>query len=316
MKRIFIFGRAIAVVSLLILAGCGAGTEESEVNGKLKVVGSYSVICNMAEKIARDNIDLDCLIDYDQDPHTYEGTPSDRQAIEDAGLILYAGLNFDPAIIKMVEATNTPAPKIPLHEKAVENLIQVEQQGDITPDPHIWHDVDNGRRMVNLIAEQLAAAIPEEAEVYRRNAAEYNRQLKKLDTWIGEQIALIPADKRNLVTTHDAMQYYVRAYGLKVEGTLIGLSTEEETTAARVKSLADAVKAAGIPTLFAELTTNDKVLQTVAKEAGVKISEDVLIADGIGKRGTPTGSYVGMLEYNTCAIVKGLSEQQCAPFEF
>lgn len=307
--------RTIAFVTLLVLSGCATGSEESDTSGKLKVVGSYSVICDMVENIARDSVETDCLIDYDQDPHTYEGTPSDRQAIEEADLVLYAGLQFEPAIIKMVEATNTSAPKIPLHEKAVENLIQVEQKGNIAPDPHIWHDVDNGRRMVELITAQLATAVPEEAQTYRSNAAEYNSQLEQLDAWIGEQIALIPADQRNLVTTHDAMQYYARAYGLKVEGTLIGLSTEEETTAARVKSLSDAVKAAKIPTLFAELTTNDKVLQTVAKEAGVKISEDVLIADGIGKQGTPTGSYIQMLEYNTCAIVKGLSEKKCTPFK-
>lgn len=83
------------------------------------------------------------------------------------------------------------------------------------------------------------------------------------------------------------MSYYARAYGLVVEGTLLGISTEEEPTAAEVKSLTEGIQAIGVPIVFAELTSNDKVLRTVANEADVDISEDVLIADGIGKRALP-----------------------------
>ena len=110
------------------------------------------------------------------------------------------------------------------------------------------------------------------------------------------------------------MSYYARAYGLVVEGTLLGISTEEEPTAAEVKSLTEGIQAIGVPMVFAELTSNDKVLRTVANEADVDISEDVLIADGIGEKGTPSGTYQGMLAYNTCTIVFGLGGT-CSEFE-
>ena len=143
----------------------------------------------------------------------------------------------------------------------------------------------------------------------------YNAKLDKLDAWVKQQIALIPADKRRLVTTHDAMSYYARAYNLKVEGTLLGLNTEEQPSATKVKELSNEIKSKGVPTVFAELTANDKVLKVVAKEAGVKVTEEPLIADGIGAKGTPEGSYTGMIEYNTCIIVKSLSDKECQPFE-
>ena len=86
----------------------------------------------------------------------------------------------------------------------------------------------------------------------------------------------------------------------------MGVSTDEQPTAAQVKSLSEGIKTIGVPMLFAELTANDKVLKTVANEAGVTISEDVLIADRIGEKDSPSGTYQGMLVYNTCTIVNGL----------
>jgi ABC-type Zn uptake system ZnuABC Zn-binding protein ZnuA len=92
----------------------------------------------------------------------------------------------------------------------------------------------------------------------------------------------------------------------------LGISTEDEPTAAQVNELATAIQEKAIPMIFAELTADDRVLQTVADEAGVSISEDVLLADGLGAEGTPGDSYIGMLVYNTCAIVDGLGGE-CAP---
>lgn len=278
------------------------------------MVASSSVLCDMTEQIAGNSVDLTCLIDFNQDPHTYEGTPSDRLAIERANLVVYGGLNFEPAIIRMVGATRTPAPKIPVHERAVTGLLQLQKQGETVDDPHVWHDVENGIRMVQILTSALSKLEPDRAADYAQQSQALNAELRRLDTWIAAQIRTIPANRRQLITTHDAFGYYSRAYGLNIAGTLLGLTTEEEPTAARVRQLIAAIRAAGVPTVFAELTSNDRVLRSVAAEAEVEISQNVLIADGIGAKGTPEGSYQGMLVYNTCTIVTGLGGQ-CTPFE-
>lgn len=323
------FAGTFAALAVLVgLAACGGTTETTtdpeaaedtnEVaanDGETpEVVVSYSVLCSMVEQVAEGVFEPNCLVNYDQDPHTYEAKPSDRKAIEEADAVFYAGLNFEPAIIEMAEATDTPAPKVAVHDEAVEDVIEVEEDGEMEPDPHIWHDVENGIRMVELIEETLVEIDPDNAETYASNAEALTSELEQLDTWIPEQIATIPENQRRLITTHDAMSYYARAYGLTVEGTLLGVSTDEAPTAAEVKSLSEGIQKIGVPTVFAELTANDKVLETVANEAGVEISEDVLIADGIGEQGTPVGSYQGMLVYNTCTIVTGL-EGTCSEFE-
>lgn len=285
---------------------------ETALDNGVYVIASYSVICDLTAQIVSNAAQFNCLIPADQDPHTYQAKPSDREAIETADLVFYAGLNFEPAIIEMAEAADSQAPKVALHDEAVQQLIEVDDQGEVTPDPHIWHDAENGIAMVELIRDNLVAVDSDNADAYTENAELLTAQLQAIDTWIPEQIATIPESQRRLVTTHDALGYFAQAYGLTVEGTLLGFSTEEEPTAAQVNDLATSIREKSIPIIFAELTADDRVLQTVADEAGVDISEQVLLADGLGPEDTPQGSYIGMLIYNTCAIVEGLGGE-CAP---
>ena len=324
-------GMVASAIALLIgLVGCSTSTPESSESSQsdaatssetaianpgdelVNVVASYSVACDLAGQIVGDAAQLNCLMPSDQDPHTYQAKPSDREAIDTADLVFYAGLNFEPAIIDMATASESAAPKIALHDLAVQQLIEVEEEGEVSPDPHIWHDVENGLEMVTLIRDNLIAVDPDNADTYTKNAEQLTAELQALDTWIPEQIATVPEAQRRLITTHDAMGYFAQAYGLTVEGTLLGLSTEEEPTAAQVKELSTAIQDKAIPTIYAELTADDRVLKTVANEAGVSISEKVLLADGLGEEGTPQGTYTGMLVYNTCAIVEGLGGT-CAP---
>ncbi|MGK7889364.1 MAG: zinc ABC transporter substrate-binding protein [Leptolyngbyaceae cyanobacterium] len=310
-----IFGAAIAVVMGLV--GCtGPSPTDSdptaEGGSQIDVVASYSVICDLTAQIAGDEVNLACLIPPDQDPHTYEATPSDREAVDTADLVFYAGLNFEPSIIDMAVASNSEAPKIALHDESVQELIEVEEEGALEPDPHVWHDVENGLAMVALIRDNLVTVDPDNADMYTANAEQLTVELKTLDAWIPEQIATIPEGQRRLITTHDAMSYYAKAYGLTVEGTLLGVSTEDEPTAAKINELATSIREKNLPVIFAELTADDRVLKTVADEAGVSISENVLLADGLAAVGTPGDTYTGMLVYNTCAIVDGLGGE-CAP---
>ncbi|EDX83268.1 Periplasmic solute binding protein family [Synechococcus sp. PCC 7335] len=109
-------------------------TDAESVTGP-QVVASHSVLCDMTEQIAQDTVDLSCLIDAGQDPHTYSATPADRRAVEDADLVLYGGYSFEPEIIQMIEATDTPAPKVAVSEVSVSDPLLGE--------PHD-HDHDHG----------------------------------------------------------------------------------------------------------------------------------------------------------------------------
>lgn len=174
------------------------------------------------------------------------------------------------------------------------------------PDPHVWQDARQGARMVAVIREQLTILVPAQANLYAKNGNGLETELLAIDQWIRSQIATIPATARKLVTTHDAMGYYSAAYRIPVEGALQGISTEEKPTAAQLKGLVDQVRSSNIPTIFAEVVVNPKLITSLAKEAKVKVAERQLYSDSLGESGSEADTYPKMLIANTRTIVEGL----------
>lgn len=295
-------------------------------SSKPKVVATTSVLCDMTQEIAQDTIDLACLIPAGTDPHVYEPKPSDRKAIEQANLILYSGYGFEPQLLKLIQATKNPAPKVAVSELAVpkplkgeEHEHEGEEKGEAEHehgefDPHVWHDAKNGVRMVETVRDNLEELSPSNARQYTSTAQKTTGELTQLDRWIKSQIGTIPTKQRKLVTTHDAMGYYAAAYGIPIDGALQGISTDEKASAGRVKELVGEIKQASVPTIFAEATINPKLIETVAKEANVKVSAQKLFADGLGDKETQANTYQKMLIANTQAIVEGLGGKY-TPFQ-
>ncbi|MDF5734256.1 MULTISPECIES: metal ABC transporter solute-binding protein, Zn/Mn family [unclassified Nostoc] len=284
-----------------------------EASGKsLLVVATNTVACGLTKEIAGDSIDLKCLIDPGSDPHVYQPKPEDSKAIERAKLILYGGYNFEPGLIKLIKATSNPAPKVAVDEVAVPKPQQFEDDGKTVTDPHVWHNAQNGIAIAQVISQELIKVVPNNAATYTKNTQKLTNEISQIDSWIKSQIATIPPKQRKLVTTHDAFGYYSKAYGIPIKGALGGISTEEAPTPARIGALANDIKKEGVPTIFAETTINPKLIEAVAKEAKVKVSDRELFADGLGEKGTEGETYQGMLIANTRTIVEGLGGKYTA----
>ena len=327
-------GGALCVV-VALLASCNSTPPSSNplssnpspsnsaqtMTSKPAVVASNSVLCDFTKQIAQETIDLKCLIPGGKDAHTYSPTPDDRKAIESGSLILYGGYDFEPEVTKLIKTAN-PKTAIAVHEVAVpkptmaveehdhadekKEVKSKETQPKLEADPHVWHNVKNGIAIVQVLKTQLVQASPANAERYEKNAKNLTDRLTKLDTWVTQSVATIPAAAKKLVTTHDALSYYGQAYGIPIEGALQGISTTEKPSAQRIATLVATIKSTQVPTLFAEVSVNPKLIETVAKESGVKLSAMPLVTDGLGEPGGPSDTYEKMIRENTTAIVTGL----------
>jgi manganese/iron transport system substrate-binding protein len=306
------------------------------------VVATTSILCDLTEQIAETTVALTCLLEPGVDPHTYQVRPSDRQAIEQANLVFYGGYDFAPSISSMVEDSTTGATRVAVYEAAMPNPLMGEphdhdhdhgaaaddhghDQGhdhghdhghddatsatadaDLVPDPHIWHNASNNGAIAAVIADYLAQVNPDQANLYAENADRLAAQFDEIDGWIQTQVATVPADQRQLVTTHDAFGYFADAYGFEVKGALSGLSTEEQPTPGAMTALVDQVKSAEVPAIFAEDTTNPRLIETVARDAGVAVAEQPLFVEGPGGPGSGAETTQAMLVVNTCTIVDAL----------
>jgi manganese/iron transport system substrate-binding protein len=313
----------LALMSLLFgVGGCSAppqtitpsapasaspsGMPASSSGDRPLVVATTSVVCDLTRQIAVETIDLKCLVEPGTDPHGYEPKPEDRKAIEQAKLILYSGYNFEHDLVKLIQATSNPAPKVAVNELAVPKPEQFEEDGKTEADPHVFHSAANGVLVAEVIGKNLSQMFPTNAGIYTANTKKVMDELAQIDAWIKAEIATIPAAQRKLVTTHDAFGYYSKAYGIPVIGALQGISTEENPTPSRVKELVESIKTAGVPTIFAEATINPKLIEAVAKEANVKVAAQEMFADGLGEKGGPAETYQKFFMTNTKTIVEGL----------
>ncbi|MEB3335816.1 MAG: zinc ABC transporter substrate-binding protein [Leptolyngbyaceae bacterium] len=289
------------------------GTPLPNTNAQPPVVATSTIITNLTQQIGGDEIDVAGILKPGDDPHVYEPVPADSRKLEKAALIFYNGYNLEPNLIKMMNATGVRARKVAVGE-VVKPLELKESAKGTVPDPHVWGDVKNVIQMAELIRDELIQLSPEDQAEFKQNANTVITELQQLDRWVTQQIQTIPVNQRQLITTHDAFQYYAKAYGLTVAGTLIGISTEEQPSAQTVKQLAESIKSLGVTTIFAETTINPRLITTVAEEAGVQLAPTELYSDSIGTPGSAGDSYVKMIVSNTEAIVKYLGGQP-TPFK-
>lgn len=298
-------------ISLLFsfgLIGCQPPETNSGEANTLKVVTTTTMITDWTENIAGDNIEVIGLLNAGDDPHLYEPVPQDTQHLEEADLILYNGYDLEPKLIQLIASAGENTRKLavgevvsPLDESAI-----TEEETNFVPDPHVWGNIENAIVMTEAIAAELVAVSPENENIYQENLEEYTAELKTLHNWIEAQIDTIPPDNRQLVTTHDAFQYYAQTYGLEVTGTLIGISTEEQPSAQTVSKLVERVQETNVPTIFPETLINPTLIETVAAEANVELATEELYGDALGAPGSDGDSYIKMMEANTRTLVTNL----------
>jgi len=294
----------------LSLGGCDAPSPTADTeppDDRPDVVATSTMIADWTARVGGNEIDLTGLLDPGADPHIYEPVPADSIAFEEAELILYNGFNLEPGLIKMMNAAGVDAQKVAVGE--VVQPLDFDYDGRQVPDPHVWGDVQNVIEMVKLIRDELIQISPEDEATFTNNAATLISELEQLDQWIQAQIGTIPTNQRQLVTTHDAFQYFAQAYGLEVAGTLIGISTEEQPSAQTVQQLAESIRSLGVPAIFAETTINPRLITTVAEEAGVQLAATELYSDSVGALGSDGETYIGMMVSNTRTIVENLGGQ-------
>ncbi len=307
MRGKILFRLCLGILVPLALLSCTQKDSNSNTakGDKPRVVATSTIIADLAQEVAEDEIRLSAILKPGTDPHVYEPVPADSRVLEEADLILYNGYNLEPGLIKLMNASGGKAQKLAVGE-AVKSLQLDKGKGEVVPDPHVWGSAENAIAMTNAIRDALIELSPEDRGKFTQKASQLNNELKQLHTWINQQIQTIPADKRKLVTTHDAFQYYGRAYGIAIAGTLIGISTEEQPSAQTVQRLVESVKKIGVSAIFAETTINPALIKTVAQEAGVKLAPNQLYSDSIGAKGSQGDSYIKMMEANTRTIVEAL----------
>jgi len=265
----------------VVMPGCGDDSNDAAVN----VVATTSIAGDIARHVAGADADVAVLLPESASPHDYGPSAKDRARLEDADVVVAWGSGFEAGL--------------PLDELDPEPLELARGERD----PHVWMDPQRVVSALPRLAGALADADPANADAYRRRAATYAAALDRLDQELERTLERIPAGRRKLVTSHDALGHFVRRYDFEFVGAPFGLAPEAEPSAETVASLIGRVEREGVAAVFAEDSDDPELMREIAREAGVEVVDDLLV-EGFGGR---VGSYEGMLRFDAERIAEALA---------
>jgi ABC-type Zn uptake system ZnuABC Zn-binding protein ZnuA len=303
----------VAAIALTFgLAACGGGSSaatparSSSGAPLLRVVTTTTQLTDFANVIGGSDVAVYSVLKANVDPHDYEPTPADIDALARADVIVKNGVGLERWFDDTIRSAS-PKGRIVDASTGVTVLGGNSSDEDQSGDPHIWHNPQNAKIMVTNIAHAFAAADPAAASRFDANLASYSARLDQLDSDIAAQIATV--SNKKLVTNHDAFGYYVQHYGLEFVGSIIpSLDSQAELSAADITDLVAKIKSQGVKAVFSEGSLPAKTAEAIAKEAGVKVvaGKDALYGDTLGPPGSDGDTYLKMERHNTAVIVENL----------
>ncbi len=298
----------------LILTGIcmGASLHAFAAESRPILVCSTTQIADFARQIVGDRCVVKSILAPGADPHTYIPTPQDAKAVLGADLALQNGMHLEGKNWMATLARDANKPLVTCTEGI--RPIDIEEGGQKIADPHSWFTPRNAAVYVNNIVKAMGRLDAEGKSTYQARAKLYLQQLRVLDAWIREQVNQIEPQKRILVTSHDAFNYFCNEYKFNPQNNYlslapVGWSTGSEVgggmTPQRRKQVIESIRSFGAKAVFVETSVNPKLIREIARDAGVKIGGS-LYSDSMGEAGTAGETYIGMMRENVLTIIEAL----------
>ncbi|MDD2324676.1 MAG: zinc ABC transporter substrate-binding protein [Alphaproteobacteria bacterium] len=286
-----------------------------------RVVASFPILADMIREIGGEHVVVETLVAEGQDAHSFQPTPDDAKKLAGAQIIAINGLKFELWMGRLIKASGSKAkllvataglkPRVLMEDEHNDEAAQGHhhhdhEKGEITPDPHAWQDLGNAPIYIKNITAALIEAKPAYADFYKQRARNFLNECAKLDAQIKEDFAAIPQERRKVITSHDAFGYYGAAYGVTFLAP-VGISTEEEPSAASLSKLIEQVKAEKVRALFVESMASPRLMQQIAEETGAKIG-GTLYADTLTAADNEAATYLDLMRLNSSRLLAAMKD--------
>jgi ABC-type Zn uptake system ZnuABC Zn-binding protein ZnuA len=290
----------IRILVLASLLSSCAGTVAVPGAGVPDVLTTSTILADLARNVAGERLVVEPFVPAGADPHSYQPTPRDIARISETSVLIVNGAGCEQFMKSVLE--NGERQGMLVEASAGLDLRADAEHG---VDPHLWLDPNRTIGYVENIQQGLTAFDPQGAETYRSNAAAYIQQLRELDTWIEQQVAQIPPERRMLVTNHEAFGYFAERYGFTVVGTIVeSFSSNASPSARQMAALIEQIRHSGAPAIFLDASDNPALAQQIAEETGSIIVTDLHLESLTD--GAPAATYIDLMKHNVTKIVESL----------
>lgn len=329
------FAAGLILLLCLCLSGCTSkGGDElkrwMEPNGKLKVLSTIGMIDDLVKNVGGEHVDTLTLVNGELDPHSYQLVKGDDEKLGFSQVIFFCGLGLEhgPSLRKYLTESKKA---VSLGDRLMLESPSLFLFYDGTVDPHIWMDISMWQQTVPAIVDTLAARDPAHASYYRERGVALQEKMLEAHNRLKEKMSAVPERKRYLVTSHDAFNYFARAYlatdSERVDGSWTerfqapeGLAPESQLSATDIRYILEHMKKYNVNVIFPESNVSQasiRKLVSAGSEEGmhVVIAKEALYGDAMGPPGSTGDKYLKMITHNIDTLVNnlmhnGLSEEK------
>jgi manganese/zinc/iron transport system substrate-binding protein len=268
------------------------------------------MVSDLVKQVGGDRVEVQGLMGPGVDPHLYKAAASDVGKLQGADVIFYCGLLLEGKMQDVfAKMARTKKHVYPVTESIPQEKLLEPPEFSGHFDPHVWFEVPLWAMCVDTVVKGLSEFDPKSKDLFEKRGQETKARLAELHQWAVKKAGELSQEKRILVTSHDAYNYFGRAYGFQVVG-LQGISTVEEANVAARAKLTEFIKKNQVKAIFVESSVSPAAIKRISEDAGVKIGGE-LFSDAMGtpgqiENGYDLGTYEGMIKHNLTTIVDAL----------
>ena len=295
----------IILVLAFVFGSCSTPQNDAvtHTSSKPKVLCTTSIMADWLTHISGDAFEVTALLDKGIDPHTYKPSKRDLDAIRAADVIVYHGVHLEGKIIDVLEKIEDKL-IIDAAAHVPDSIIISDPNFPASKDPHYWFDTELVQFIVGDLAQQLIAAYPETTDEVMSASVNYQQEILAAADSVQKIIESIPPEQRLVITTHDALSYFARSFGMRVR-TLQGASTVSEFGLREITELVDFICYNKVPAIFLENIVSPQAMESVQRGCQDKgfnvVLGPELLSDSLGPEANQD-TYVEMLLFNATLL--------------
>ncbi|MER7446694.1 zinc ABC transporter substrate-binding protein AztC [Microbacterium sp. NPDC097977] len=295
---------ALSALAALVATGLAACSTPDD--PRPTIVVSTNILGDVVGELVGDQAQVVTLMKPDADPHSFEISAQEAATLRNADLLVSNGLGLEEGLQQHLDAADgVPAF---VAGDAIEVLDYREGDAAGMPDSHFWTDPARMIDVVDALEPVLAELEGIDGEALDATVDDYRSQLRALDAEMTEAFATIPHERRALVTNHHVFGYLAERFDFEIVGAVIpGGTTLAAPSASDLADLVDAIDETGVPAIFAESSSPDRLVQALASEADVQVEVIELFTESLTGPDGGAPDYLTMMRINTERITTGLT---------
>lgn len=299
--------RLIAALATAMLVATLAACAPASGDRPLVVV-STNILGDVTAELVGEEAEVMTLMRPGADPHSFEISAKEAARMRSADLVVSNGLGLEEGLQQHLDAAAADGVDTFVAGEVIDVLDYQEGDGAGLPDPHFWTDPARMTDVVEALVPVLSRLPGVDGDAIAANAAAYDDELAALDADMTEAFAAIPDARRALVTNHHVFGYLAERFGFRVIGAVIpGGTTLAAPSASDLAGLVAAIEQNGVPAIFAESSSPDRLMRALAEEADVHVDVVELYTESLTEPGRGADTYLTMMRVNTERIATGLS---------